>query len=595
MTSTERAEISFDSSLCLNLRNRKVRRTKTDPDLKIQSTPKNKNSYNKMAEPNVTETPPEDVISQEEGRFARQNPYGIATEVDDMEEKLRRLRRERDIMIEEQLNLANRTKQVANERAHYEALEKEYERRIRQAKGGTEEIYLSPPAEGQSRPTEEKDVADRPRKTPSAPDQRLLHRTIGPEQPKTVGFDDDSTTPDEETDNESLDEEVGDSVNRELEIRPMTKANGPAMMDAIQLDGTSDGRAAEPRRSTSRTSARRQRSLSGPRTTNSRDVVVPADLLMRTIAAGGPRAISDAAVAPKPFTGRAAQDPESWLEYFERYCEFRQLRTDDKRKLFAILLQEGAADWLSVLPPAIKASYSDLVEAFKTNYYKSPELKWKEAGALWNQAQGDEERVEDFVTRLRKAARRLNLPQEVLHYAVISGLRGPIRLHVVQQGVRTLDDTLRAAKVAEAAATTTTSDALSVLMLDAMKASAEAAQKQTAEIKQLATKVATLAVARTTAEATNDTTNVAPAFQRRPLLPTPQNQQRLNYAQRMTNRPDERPKSFTTGNQTTLQKCGRCGLPHRTGVCRAEGQECRHCGKTGHFARVCRSARVNKD
>jgi hypothetical protein len=81
-------------------------------------------------------------------------------------------------------------------------------------------------------------------------------------------------------------------------------------------------------------------------------------------------------VAPKPFTGKSSQDPETWLEYFERYCDFRQLGTADSLMLMGILLHEGAADWLSTVPAEQTAEYcADLVKAFKANYYKSPELK----------------------------------------------------------------------------------------------------------------------------------------------------------------------------------------------------------------------------
>jgi hypothetical protein len=88
----------------------------------------------------------------------------------------------------------------------------------------------------------------------------------------------------------------------------------------------------------------------------------------------------------------------------------------------------------------------------------SDELKWKEAGALWSQAQGPDERVEDYVTRLRKAAKRLEFPPEVLLYAVINDLRAPIKLHVVQSGTETLEKVVHNAKLAEAAATTCRAD-----------------------------------------------------------------------------------------------------------------------------------------
>jgi hypothetical protein len=62
---------------------------------------------------------------------------------------------------------------------------------------------------------------------------------------------------------------------------------------------------------------------------------------------------------------------------------------------------------------------------------------------------------------------------------------------LVQQGANALEETIRGAKLAEAAATTA-NDAVTVMMLDAMKANALASEKQAAEIRQLTARVAAL-------------------------------------------------------------------------------------------------------
>jgi hypothetical protein len=92
----------------------------------------------------------------------------------------------------------------------------------------------------------------------------------------------------------------------------------------------------------------------------------------------------------------------------------------EKLELLGMLMHEGAANWLTTLPNADRQDYERMVNAFKANYFKSDELKWKEAATLWSQAQGPDERVEDYVTILRKAAKRLEFSPAVLLYAVIN-------------------------------------------------------------------------------------------------------------------------------------------------------------------------------
>jgi hypothetical protein len=163
-------------------------------------------------------------------------------------------------------------------------------------------------------------------------------------------------------------------------------------------------------------------------------VGVPAEFLVRTVAANTVRSISDASIAPKAYTGKTEQDAEEWFEYFERYAEFRKLLPPQKRELFSLLMRDRAADWLLTLPKEDSATYARLVEAFKKNYFRSPELRWREAEELWATTQDDGERIDDYVCRLKKKARRLGFAADVLHLAVLRGMRGATKLHVLTQG-----------------------------------------------------------------------------------------------------------------------------------------------------------------
>lgn len=310
--------------------------------------------------------------------------------------------------------------------------------------------------------------------------------------------------------------------------------------------------------------------------------------------------VSDTTIAPKAFTGKHAEnDAESWLEYFERYCSHRRLPEHEKLTLFGLMMREGAADWLSTLPGESLDDYSHLRRAFKDNYFRPEELRWRETGLLWSQSQKEDEKVEDFVTRMRKGAKRLDMEPKSLCDAVLNGLRPQIRMFVLQQKIETLDDLIRAAKIAEAVAPTNIGDSMSTLLVQAMKASTEANKKQAEEIRELTSKFTALTHHREKVEMIR-TPNQTPKG-RFNYTQTPQNRQRFNYARNFGDHPAQpafrRPqqKEEDYNWQQRQNACMRCGYTHAAGNCRAIGQRCNFCQKVGHFAKTCLAARQNQN
>jgi hypothetical protein len=95
-----------------------------------------------------------------------------------------------------------------------------------------------------------------------------------------------------------------------------------------------------------------------------------AEILERTLKQPAPRtAISDSVLAPKTFNGTAAEDPEAWLDYFERYIKYRNIPDGEKRTLFSMFMREGAANWLSTLTEYTLRSYESLKKAFQENFF----------------------------------------------------------------------------------------------------------------------------------------------------------------------------------------------------------------------------------
>jgi len=327
---------------------------------------------------------------------------------------------------------------------------------------------------------------------------------------------------------------------------------------------------------------------------NEREMVQPARHVLT---------VSDSLIAPTHFTGKLGDvDAESWLELFERYCEHRRLGNEEKRTLFPLMLRQGALDWVSTLGGEAFATYETLKEAFKANYFGPPELRWQATGSLWNESQRPAERVEDFVTRIRKGARRLRLEPQAITDVVLHGLRPAIRMHVLQRGAENLDQLVRYAKIAEAVAPSM-GETSSAALMDIMRASAVANERQAAELKTLTGKVAALIGGRVAGINAISGSGAAPApmgtqrvtFNRQPyrqdFRASPQQQQRTNYSRMANNRqPNQGARPFVSRQPNTASGsvCDRCALSHPPGSCRAEGEICRACGRVGHYARACR-------
>jgi hypothetical protein len=305
-----------------------------------------------------------------------------------------------------------------------------------------------------------------------------------------------------------------------------------------------------------------------------------------------PSSISDRIIAPELFTARANTDAESWLESFERYCEYKQYGPEDRLTLLPLLMRETASDWISTLSKETFHSYDSLREAFKRNYFSPAELAWQLQGNLWRESQRSDEKVDEFISRVRKRARRLNLESTAITDIIINGLRPSIRMHVLLQkasgvGPTTLEDLVKFSRLAEAVAVQQP-DTSTNLLVEVMKASAATNELQARELRELTNKVAALTMVQDNQQV-NATRGGAEAPTQRTYKYSPQREQRNNWHRSAKTSDD----SQSTDKVNAKPACGRCGYPaHAQGRrCPAmqEGTTCNNCGKVNHFARVCRS------
>ena len=341
--------------------------------------------------------------------------------------------------------------------------------------------------------------------------------------------------------------------------------------------------------------------------------------------------ISDSVIAPKSFSNSTDTDPEVWLNYFLKFVSFKKLNENETKGLFSMLLHGPASDWFTTLDLPESTTFADIVDKFKANYYPSVELKWREMANVWNTKQGESESVNVFLTRLKVLSRRSKMTEESLHYAFLNGLKPQLRLHCLQNGVTTLEQTLRSALVAEVSGV---ADPMTTLILDSLKQNSVASEQQLLQIKALTDKVNDLALSAVsqpqtaaspvvaafaptqTSSSSSERTDRQPDrrqsnrrddrrnngrgeygpqqtqdYVARPRRFNPQREQRERYVKMQAERYASAPQQRQTP-QPEKQGCGRCGLMHAAEAdCFAKAAICYSCGKRGHFSRVCLSAR----
>jgi len=162
--------------------------------------------------------------------------------------------------------------------------------------------------------------------------------------------------------------------------------------------------------------------------------------------------LSDAAYAPPTFNGSPTQDAERWLRRFKHYVQYRQSTEAETIQLFKLMMTDTAADWLESLPQHDRDDLESLFKAFEERFASAEIFRWKSAAAIFDRQQGQSETVDTYITDVLNLAKKVPITDaRLIRFALIKGFKPNIRQHVLQSSVETLEGTIKAARVAEAA------------------------------------------------------------------------------------------------------------------------------------------------
>lgn len=151
----------------------------------------------------------------------------------------------------------------------------------------------------------------------------------------------------------------------------------------------------------------------------------------------------------RTFEATGKEDLTEWVTKFDLLSQSKELSDHQKACVLPLLLVENAFKWFMCLTQDVKSDYSKLKEAFQKRYGPDERTKWARAANLFQQKQFETESTKNFITRLQYEAISLDITEEQLISAVISGLLPHVRKFVLQQKYDTLLDIDQSASLAE--------------------------------------------------------------------------------------------------------------------------------------------------
>ena len=112
-------------------------------------------------------------------------------------------------------------------------------------------------------------------------------------------------------------------------------------------------------------------------------------------------------------------------------------------------MTELAGDWLASLSHDTLGTFDGVKAAFDARY-KTPEVTtYKSAKEIFTRKQQQGEAVEEYITKIQKAARVTGADEKTTVYAVLNGLRAEYVPYVTQSRPENIKTLIDAARMAE--------------------------------------------------------------------------------------------------------------------------------------------------
>ena len=312
---------------------------------------------------------------------------------------------------------------------------------------------------------------------------------------------------------------------------------------------------------------------------------------------------------PPPFSGAPESDASEFWRRLTTYITYKGSNEADRLRLAKAMFTESACDWLESLPDEQKDSFDSLRDAFKERYIQPAILRFRSARDIFGKKQSCDESVDAYASRLRDLSKKVQVDDNTLLYALLSGLKRKLASFVLARNPQTFVDAVDSARIAEYSIVDSgPDDQLTGQMAELRQDIQRLAQRyDSSPPPSAAIQNNTLPIParRVTLRQPRGQANRGRVFTHPPgqgmRFQRPENQQPFAFRGQTAGRgrgnrflftPTDRFQSSV--QQNTAQRCGKCGRAQHANVlyCPAVNKYCSFCGRMGHFRAVCRNARI---
>ena len=130
---------------------------------------------------------------------------------------------------------------------------------------------------------------------------------------------------------------------------------------------------------------------------------------------------------PPKYSGKMDIDPQTWLRDMNDYMHFKKLTGDADQGFFAMRLDGMAKIWYDGLDATQKANPEVVKALFLDKFQLNRDMCVRISAEAWASKQGKLESVDDFVDRVVRTARKINMKEDQVCFCISNGFKLQLR------------------------------------------------------------------------------------------------------------------------------------------------------------------------